>query len=167
MIRIGNTDANVEPDSGASANIMDEYEFRALHHKSKEIKELKLSRDILKTLQSTLTVNGEFQTTLRNQNQGATTKFLVIKGKMDSLPLLSKNTLVELGILRIDPGGTLKQTNELRIKVEQREANDLEELLNEYKEVFEGIGCIRYNKTGKEIEVKLEMDSAIPVAQKP
>ena len=169
LIKIGDIDANVEPDSGASANIMDEYQFRALHHRSKEIKELKPSKDTLRTLQSTLTVKGEFQTTLRNRNQGTTTKFLVIEGKMDSPPLLCKNTLVELGMLRIEPRGTLKETNELRIKaVKQPEANDLEELLNKYKEVFEGVGCIRDKKTGKEIEVKLEMDpDAIPVVQKP
>ena len=66
---------------------------------------------------------------------------MVIEGKMDSPSLLSKNTLDELGMLRIEPRGTLKETNELRIKkMEQRVANDLEELLNEYKEVFEGIG---------------------------
>ena len=116
-----------------------------------------------------MTVKGEFQTTLRNRNIGSTTNFLVIEGKMDSPPLLCKNTLVELGMLRIEPRGTLKETNELRIKaVKQPETNDLEELLNEYKEVFEGIGCIRDKKTGKEIEVKLEMDpDAIPAAQKP
>ena len=44
----------------------------------------------------------------------------------------------------------LKETNELRIKkVKQQEANDLEELLNEYKEAFEGIGCFRGKKTGR------------------
>ena len=147
----------------------------------KEIKELNPSRDNSKTLQFTLTVKGEFQTTLRNRNRVATTKFLVVKGKMDSTPLLSKNTLVELAMFTVEPQGTLKETNKLRIKkVEQREVNnleellnerevnDLEELLNEYKEVFEGIGCIQDNKTGKEIEVELEMDAdAIPVAQKP
>ena len=116
-----------------------------------------------------MTVKGEFQTTLRNRNRGATTKFLVIEGKVDSPPLLCKNNLVELGMLKIEPQGTLKETNELRIKtVKQQEPNDLQELLNEYKEVFKGIGCIRDKKTGKEIEVKFEMDSdAIPVAQKP
>ena len=62
---------------------------------------------------------------------------------MDSPPLLCNNTLVELGILKIEPQGTLKEINEVKIKtVKQQEANDLEELLNEYKEVFEGIGCI-------------------------
>ena len=67
---------------------------------------------------------------------------------MNSPPLLGKNTLVELGMLKIEPQGTLKETNELRIKtVKQPEVNDLEELLNEYKEVFEGIGCMRDKKT--------------------
>jgi hypothetical protein len=58
LIRIGDIDASVEPDSGASANIMDEYQFRALQHRSKSIKELELSNDTLKTLQSTLAVKG-------------------------------------------------------------------------------------------------------------
>ena len=60
-------------------------------------------------------VKGEFQTTLRNWNRGTTTKFLVIEGKIDSPPLLCKNTLVELGMLRIEPRGTLKETNERKM----------------------------------------------------
>ena len=32
---------------------------------------------------------------------------------MDSPPLLSKNTLIELAMIKIDPNGTLKETNEL------------------------------------------------------
>ena len=78
LIRIGDIDAFVEPDSGASANVMDEYQFKALKHRSQEIKELDPSRDTLKTLQSDLTVKGEFTTTLRNKNRGAQSKFLVI-----------------------------------------------------------------------------------------
>ena len=37
---------------------------------------------------------------------------------MDSPPLLSKNTLIEMAMIKIDPNGTLKDTctNELRIK---------------------------------------------------
>ena len=65
----------------------------------------------------------------------------MIEGKMDSPPLLCKNTLIELGMLKIEPQGTLKETNELRIhSVEVR--RDLEVILDDYKEVFEGIGCI-------------------------
>ena len=96
LIRIGDIDAFVEPDSGASANVMDEYQFKALKHRSQEIKELKPSRDTLKTFQSKLTVKGEFTATLRNKNRGIQSKFLVIQGKMDSPPLLSKSTLLKL-----------------------------------------------------------------------
>ena len=68
LIRIRDIDAFVEPDSGASANVMDEYQFKALKHRSREIKELDPSRDTLKTLQSDLTVKGKFTTALRNKN---------------------------------------------------------------------------------------------------
>ena len=86
LIRIGDIDAFVEPGSGASTNAMDEYQFKALKHRSQEIKELEPSRDTLKILQSDLTVKGEFTTTLRNKNRGTQSKFLVIPGKMDSPP---------------------------------------------------------------------------------
>ena len=109
LIRIGDIDAFIEPDSRTSANVMDEYQFKALKHRSQEIKELEPCRDTLKTLQSDLTVKVEFTTTLRNKHRGTQSKFLVIQGKMDSPPLLSKNTLLELGMQ--DPEGTLKETN--------------------------------------------------------
>ena len=80
----------------------------------------------------------EFTTTLQNKNWGTQSKFLVIQGKMDSLPLPSKSTLLELGMLKIDPEGTIK------------------DWLPSGK------------NTGKKIEVKLEMETdAKPVAQKP
>ena len=168
LIQIGDIDAHVEPDSGASANVMDEYQFNALKHRSQEIKELKPTRDTLKTLQSDLAVKGEFSTTLRNKNRGTKSKFLVIQGKMDSPPLLSKNTLLELGMLKIDPEGTFKETNELRIKTVKPPADNIEALLSEYSKVFQGIGCFKDKNTSEKIEVKLEMDpEAIPVAQKP
>ena len=168
LIRIGDIDAFVEPDSGASANVMDEYQFKALKHRSQEIKELEPSRDTLKTLQSDLTVKGEFTATLRNKNRGTQSKFLVIQGKMDSPPLLSKSTLLELGMLKIDPEGTLKETNELRIKTVKTPDDSIETVLCEYSDVFQGIGCFREKNTGKKIEVKLEMETdAKPVAQKP
>lgn len=168
LIRIGDIDAFVEPDSGASANVMDEYQFNALKHRSKEIKELEPSRDTLKTLQSDLIVKGEFTATLRNQNRGAQSKFLVIEGKMDSPPLLSKGTLLELGMLKIDPEGKLKEANELRVKTAKTSDDSIEALVSEYSDVFQGIGCFREKSTGKKIEVKLEMEpDAVPVAQKP
>ena len=120
----------MEADSGASANVMEEHQFRPLKHRSQEIEELQPSRDTLKTLQSDLVVKGEFMATLRNKNRGVRSKFLVIQGKMDSPPLLSKSTLCELGMLEIDPNGTLKETNELRIKTVTPPTDDIEALLD-------------------------------------
>ena len=70
-------------------------------------------------------------------------------------------------MLKIEPQGTLKETNDLRIH-SVKAAGDVEAILDEYKEVFEGIGCILDKNTGEEIEVKLEIEpEATPVAQKP
>ena len=168
LIRIGDIDAFVEPDSGANATVMDEYQFKALKHRSQEVKELEPSRETLKTLQSDLTVKDEFTATLRNKNRGTQSKFLVIQGKIDSPPILSKSTLLELGMLKIDPEGTLKETNELRIKTVKSLDDSIETVLSEYSDVFQGIGCFREKNTGKKIEVKLEMETeAKLVAQKP
>lgn len=55
----------VEPNSGAGANVMDEYQSRALKHRSQEIKELEPSRDTLKTLKSDLLVKGDTRQNLK------------------------------------------------------------------------------------------------------
>ena len=71
-------------------------------------------------------------------------------------------------MLKIDPEGKLKKTNELRIKTVKPPADNIDALLNEYSEVFQGIECFRDKNTGEQIEVKLEMNpEAISVAQKP
>ena len=61
---------------------------------------------------------------------------------MDSPPLLSKNTLIGLAMIKIDPNGTLKdtRTNELRIK-SVKPRDDIDALLSEYNDTFQGIGC--------------------------
>ena len=74
---LGDIEANVEPDSGASINVMDEYQFRALAHRSTEIKQLQPSQEILKTLQSDLQDRGEFEVTIRNKNRDGFTTTLV------------------------------------------------------------------------------------------
>lgn len=61
--------------------------------------------------------------------------------------------------------GTLKETNELRIKTAKTPKDNIETVLSEYSDVFQGIGCFWDKSTGKKIEVKLEMDpSTEPVA---
>lgn len=69
---MGDIDAFIEPDSGESTNVMNEYQFKALviKHRSQEIKELESSRDTAKKPQPDLTFKGEFTTTLRNKKRG-------------------------------------------------------------------------------------------------
>ena len=62
-------------------------------------------------------------------------------------------------MLKIDPEGTLKDTNELRIKTVKKPDDSFETALSEYSDVFQGIGCFREKRTGKKIEVKLEMET--------
>ena len=75
---------------------------------------------------------------------------------MDSPPLISKSTLLELGMLKIEPERTLKKTNELRIKIAKTPDDSIEATLNDYSDVFQGIGCFREKNAGKKIEVQLK-----------
>ena len=101
MVRLGDIDAHVEPGSGASVNLMDEYQFKALSHRSKEINSLQSCLETLKTIQTNLRVKGEFRVTVRNKNRGVETCFTVIKGRMKSSPLLCRETLFKLGMLKM------------------------------------------------------------------
>jgi len=139
---------------------MDEYHFKTLKYRSQGIKELEPGRDTLKILLYDLTVKGEFTATLQNSYRGTRRKFLGIQEKMDSLPLLRKSTLLELGMLKIDPEGTLQETNEQRIKTLKTPDDSIETVMSEYSNIFQGIGSLQEKHTGnKKIEVKLEMDT--------
>ena len=104
-----------EPDTGADVNVMDEHQYRTLLHRSKYNMNLQRSQTKLRTLQNDLPIKGEFDAVLRNQTCGKCTKFLVIKGKINSPPLISKNTLIELGMLQIKEDGSFADKNDMRI----------------------------------------------------
>ena len=110
---------HVEPDSGADVNVMDQRQYGALKRKTQEDITLKSSNTKLSTLQNELKVSGEFKATVRNQTRGTETTFVVVKGKINSPPLLGKKTLSELGMLEIRADGSLKDQNELRIRYQK------------------------------------------------
>ena len=166
-----------EPDTGADVNVMDEHQYRALLHRSKYNMNLQRSQTKLRTLQNDLPIKGEFDAVLRNQTCGKRTKFLVIKGKINSPPLISKNTLIELGMLQIKEDGSFADKNDMRMP---EDINDIHAVLqtvstqavkgitNKFKSVFEGIGRIRDIKNDKELYVQFNMKAnAAPVAQRP
>ncbi|VDI73816.1 Hypothetical predicted protein [Mytilus galloprovincialis] len=114
-VRIDDVDVKVEPDSGADVNVMDENQFVKFQSKTYGNPVLEKSKIKLSTLQNSLPIKGEFKTIIRNKTCGTETKFVVVKGKINSPPLISKSTLIELGMIQIRTDGSFVKKNKLRI----------------------------------------------------
>ena len=127
----------IEPDSGAEVNLMDEHQYDAFQHRTKTELELLPSKVKLKTLQGKLDVKAEFKATLRNKTKGMKTKFIVVKGRLDSPPLLSRSTLLDMGMIKIQPDGAFADKN-MRMKKIDHEKK-IEKIIREQKHVFKGI----------------------------
>ena len=106
------------------------------------------------------------------------TDFIVLKGEMDSAPLLSNNTLKYLGMIKIDPDGRFKESNSMGIhtmekkdmvaKVEKKQLADIDKILQEYDNIFHGIGKIYDVRNNSEILGRFQMQADItPVPQRP
>ena len=138
----------VEPDSGADVNVMDERQYSALQRKTYEDISLKAINTKLSTLQNELKVSGEFKSTVRNQTRDTETAFVVVKGKVNSPSLLGKKALYELGMLEIRPDGSLKEQNEPRIRhknnvksiLDDKARSNLEKILQWHEAVFKRLG---------------------------
>ena len=154
-IVINDVIVHMEPDSGADVNVMDEYHYKALKRKSYEPISLRDSKTRLSTLQNELRVSGEFKATARNETRGTDTIFVVVKGRINSPPLLGKKTLIELGMLEIRPDGSLKESNELRRTdskavrsvLSNKAKSDIDAILQRHEDVFKGIGKFSTRKT--------------------
>ena len=108
--------------------------------------------------------------TIENETRIAQAPMVIIKGKINSLPLLGRTTLEELGMVKIDETGRLKEPNKpsstCNIRKLQETQSSVDELLKPYQDLFHGIG--RATRNGEEIQLHLPMDEeAEPVAQKP
>ena len=159
-----------EADSGAEVNVMDEHQFQALKHRTKTEIKLEKSRFSLSALQTKLEVKGEFTATLSNKTRGTKATVIVVRGRNDSLPLLGRPTLRELGMLKIVPDGSLREKNDLRIRCAKEDPTKKPtlEIVNRHNKVFEGIGKIYDYKNDKEFYARFNMKpEAAPVAQKP
>ena len=115
-LSMNEVNVRVEPDSRADVNLMDEHQYKALLKRSEEKPILEASQIKLSTLQNELPLKGEFVTTLRNETSGTLAKIVVIRGHINSPPLISKGTLMELGMLEIREDGSLGKRNDMRIQ---------------------------------------------------
>ncbi len=171
QVTLADLDIYAEADSGAEVNVMDEFQHRAILHRSKEDVTLRPSNVKLKTVKEAMKVMGEFHTIVRNETRGARARFIVVEGHIDSKPLLSKETLEDLGMIKIAQDGSLREENDLKIDPELRRIkriSTIEEIKHRHRGVFEGIGEIRDIKGNRSMEVHLDIEEDTrPVAQKP
>ena len=167
-IWINGTKTEVEPDTGADPNVMDEHQFNELLRTTPEI-ELQDTHIKLKTLTEDLPVMGKCNVTLENQTWKTRAKIAVIQGKIESLPLLGRQTLEDLGMIKFDAKGRLKQPNHdetQTINKVQTGNRHLDRILHQQKGRFEGIG--KAKRDGEDINIHLPLkDDAQPIAQKP
>jgi hypothetical protein len=167
-VMINDVVTEIEPDTGSDANIMDEEQFDRLQKARSEIR-LKKSRTKLRALLQDIPVLGECSVTIRNQTRQTRTRIIVIRGKMDSLPLIGRPTLSNLGMVLIDETGNLENSREKDThKVKKTDATypKLEEILGKYEGRFHGVG--KAERDGEVIEIHLPMnEDATPIAQKP
>ena len=110
-------------------------------------------------VQHKLELKGEFQTVIRNWTCGKVTKFAVVSGRIHSPPLISKETLTELGMLKIQPDGCFEEPNDLAVAKEGHGANtvkqekgeqDLKDRITKYSDLFQGKGKIEDKKNDSE-----------------
>ena len=92
-----------------------------------------------------------------------------MRGHIDHLPLIGRDRLIELGVLISEQTGSLKETNEPRIKHVSgiNELKFKKELIREDKDAFQGMGKVERPKTGKVVAVGFKMGAGIqPIAEK-
>ena len=167
-VKINDLPMEIEPDTGSDANIMDEEQFQQLQKMRPEIR-LKKSRTKLRALLQDIPVLGECSVMIKNQTRQTRTRIIVVRGKMDSLPLIGRPTLSNLGMVLIDETGNLRKPTEQetnKVKKTTTTQPKLQEILKKYEERFQGIG--KAKRDGQDIEIHLPMnENATPIAQKP
>ena len=77
-MKLNDLDVQMEADGGADVNIMDEHQFKAFVHRSRDKPVLQPSSVKLYTLQHKLDVRGEFRATIRNDTCGRLVRFVVV-----------------------------------------------------------------------------------------
>ena len=91
-------------------------------------------------------MKGEFRATVRNQTCGAVARFVVVRGRINSPPLISKSTLQELGMLQIREDGSFSETNDLRIQEEPPDIKSVKQdkdLKTEIKEITDTVTYLK------------------------
>ena len=145
---------------------MDEYQFKKLLRKAPNL-ELHDIQIKLKTLTEDLPVLGECDVAMENKTRKTQATIAVIQGKIDSLPLLGRQTLEDLGMIKFDATGGLKGPNRDKIKTINKVETgnkELDIILHQYEGWFAGIG--KAKRDGHNIEAKEGSKTSCPKTTK-
>ena len=153
---VGGIDLDMLVDSGASVNIVDEETWKYLKEQrikcSSSVKKPK--RLFAYASKQPLDILGTFTCDVKVSSRSIRTDFCVLKGQ--GMPLLSRNSAIELGVLKI--GIDVAAVNDNFASV--GESSLKEKIVNVYPDVFKGVGML------KDRQVKLHIKTDVePVAQ--
>ena len=157
-VLISGVGITVLPDSGATVSAMDEATFKR-YGLDKRVK-IRKSRCQIKPYGAAAETNllpvlGSFEALTESKTKMKVVTWQLIKGDTQTVPLLSYNDGKDLGMILV--------TNAISEESNQpEEKSNVKEILEEYKDRFEGIGKL------KGIQVDLNVDPHFkPVAQPP
>lgn len=107
-------DVKIKTDGGADVKLMDEHQLNALVNRSKNKPALKPGKAKLSTQQQKLELKGEMRTTVRNETCGKLSRLVVVNGQLNSPPLLSREALKQLGMMKMQQDGELPKPNRFK-----------------------------------------------------
>ena len=103
---------------------MNESQFANLQKQAPQLR-IKATKIKLKALKEELPVMGEVDVEMSNETRTVPTSIIAIKGKIDSPPLIGRQTFEALGMLLIDVTGSLKSLNKT-VKTVNKQQNTTE-----------------------------------------
>ena len=90
----------------------------------------------LNTLKEKLPVKGECTVSIENKTRITQAPLVIVQGRINSLPLLERKALEELGMVKIDETGRFKEPNKpisiCNIRKSQETQPGIDELLRPY-----------------------------------
>ena len=152
----------LDVDSCSSANFLDEKRFKMLQDKLPTDAKISLSKpttNLFACGNHKVPLVGSFSAKLRSfqTSKVITAKFLVVKGETKSAPLLSLRSPVNLGLLQINN----QKVDVNAVNISDIKCNNVENILEQYKDRFGGLGKDALYKA------KLIIDHSVePVVQK-
>ena len=169
--KIEGVEFNMEFDSGSPVTCLDSIQFETLQTKlGRRIKLEKCKRKLLSVDGSPLDVRGQFEALLENANQAQISGTVYILNKsIGSTPLIGREEAKKLGLYQFKARGC--RPDEIKLISTEEETDTPEStrvIVEEFKDLFRGIGLMKDPQTGKPLEGSFHMvEDAKPIAQKP